>query len=198
MPKFSTQEKERINEDILNKGKELFSTLGLKKTSIDDIVQACGIGKGTFYSFFNSKEELFFAIAEREERFKEELLEKMLQAKSTPKESFKKFLYECFKYVENNPFLKRLNDKQELELLFRKLPKEAIDAHFNNDAKASMLFIEKWQKEGKMIDEDPEVITGILRALFMFLYFKEEVGAHVYERVVEKYLDFIVDGLFIE
>lgn len=198
MPRFSEQEKERVYNDIMTKGKELFSIYGLKKTSIDDIVQACGIGKGTFYSFFNSKEELFFAILEKEEGFKDEFIKELMSSSKPPKESFKKFLIDCFNFVENNPFLKRLNDKQELELLFRKLPQETIEKHFNSDTKSSMAFIEKWQQEGIIKQEDPEVLVGILRSLFMFLYFKEEIGAHVYDRVIERHIDFIVDGIFAD
>jgi AcrR family transcriptional regulator len=198
MPKFSEQEKSIINEDIINKSKELFSSLGLKKTSIDDIVQACGIGKGTFYSFFSSKEELFFAIAEREESFRDNLLKEMLESPKPPKESFKDFLLQCFNFIDKNAFLKKLGDRRELELLFRKLPKETIEAHFTKDAEASMQFIIKWQDEGIMKNEDPLILVGVLRALFMFVYFKEEIGPpDLYGKVVEKYIDYIVDGMFL-
>lgn len=197
MPRFNEQEKARIEEDLLKKGKNLFSIYGLKKTSIDDIVQACGIGKGTFYRFFNSKEELFFAIAEREEAFRDELVKEMMKSSKPPKESFKEFLLECLKFIESNPFLRRLNDQQELEMLYRKLPKETVERHFKNDLQASLIFIDKWQEEGKIIKEDPEVFVGIFQVLFIIITLREEIGDSIYPRVIEKYIDFIVDGMFV-
>ncbi|HLO13158.1 MAG TPA: TetR/AcrR family transcriptional regulator, partial [Pseudoneobacillus sp.] len=67
MPKFSENELRIVQQSIYEKGKQLFIELGLKKTSIDDIVQACDIGKGSFYKFYTSKEELFFEIMKKEE-----------------------------------------------------------------------------------------------------------------------------------
>lgn len=195
MPRFTIDERESIKEDIINKGKELFTIYGLKKTSIDDIVKSCVIAKGTFYSFFKSKEELYFEILEREESFREELILKMLQSNKSPKESFKEFLKECLIYVENNEFLKSLNERKELDLLLRKLPKEKIEEHFYKDKTSGLAFIEKWQKEGILIEENPEVIIGILRSLFILVYSKEEIGEHIYSPVIDRLIDIIAEGI---
>ena len=39
-------------------------TLGMKKTSVDQLTKAVGIAKGSFYKFYESKEMLFFAVLE--------------------------------------------------------------------------------------------------------------------------------------
>ncbi|MBU5484057.1 TetR/AcrR family transcriptional regulator [Clostridium sp. MSJ-11] len=197
MARFTLEEREKIKEDIITKGKQLFTVYGLKKTSIDDIVQSCDIGKGTFYRFFKSKEELYFEILEREEEFREELIKKMLQSNKSSKESFRAFLKECLKYVENNEFLKQLNERQEMDLLLRKLPKERVEEHFYKDKESGLLFIEKWQNEGKLIKENPEVIVGILRSLFILVYSKEEIGENIYPFVIDRLIDIIVDGMCI-
>jgi len=54
MAKFTENEKEQIRQCLLTKGKELFIQYCLDKTSIDDLVQACGIAKCSFYKFFSS------------------------------------------------------------------------------------------------------------------------------------------------
>ncbi len=43
---------------------ELFKRISFEKTSVADITQACGIGKGTFYLYFKSKDEIFTSILE--------------------------------------------------------------------------------------------------------------------------------------
>jgi AcrR family transcriptional regulator len=50
---------------ILAAATETFARFGFKKTSIDDIARRAGIGKGTVYLHFESKEELFGAVIRR-------------------------------------------------------------------------------------------------------------------------------------
>lgn len=50
---------------IIDKALELFSTHQYENTKISDITQALNMGNGTFYRYFNSKEELFFDCLER-------------------------------------------------------------------------------------------------------------------------------------
>ncbi len=52
-------------EDILNAATEIFARFGFKKASIDDIARRAGIGKGTVYLHFESKEELFGEVNRR-------------------------------------------------------------------------------------------------------------------------------------
>jgi AcrR family transcriptional regulator len=62
--KVSKEYNERRNE-ILDVSGGLFSTKGYSKCTINDILDAVGIAKGTFYYYFKSKEEVLDAIIER-------------------------------------------------------------------------------------------------------------------------------------
>ncbi len=55
---------ERRNE-ILDAAEELFASKGYAKTTVNDILSAINIAKGTFYHYFTSKEEVIDAIVER-------------------------------------------------------------------------------------------------------------------------------------
>ncbi|MBH5318373.1 TetR/AcrR family transcriptional regulator [Paenibacillus sp. GSMTC-2017] len=55
---------ERKNE-ILDVAEGLFGSKGYSKTTINDILQVVGIAKGTFYYYFQSKEEVMDAIVMR-------------------------------------------------------------------------------------------------------------------------------------
>jgi len=65
----------------MNKGQirdtamELFSKISFAKTSVADIAKACGLGKGTIYLHFQSKDEIFFSIIEERIRKEEALSE---------------------------------------------------------------------------------------------------------------------------
>lgn len=62
--RISKKPDERKNE-ILDAAEMLFGTKGYSKTTINDILQRVGIAKGTFYYYFQSKEEVMDAIVMR-------------------------------------------------------------------------------------------------------------------------------------
>lgn len=49
---------------IVESAAEVFARSGYATTRVADIAAAAGIGKGTVYEYFSSKEELFFAVFE--------------------------------------------------------------------------------------------------------------------------------------
>lgn len=52
------ENKQQKQERLLNTAFQLFTTKGLTKTSISDIVNNAGVGKGTFYLYFKDKYDL--------------------------------------------------------------------------------------------------------------------------------------------
>ncbi|BCW90311.1 hypothetical protein sos41_34790 [Alphaproteobacteria bacterium SO-S41] len=50
---------------ILDAAQALFWRYGVRRTSIDDVAAEAGVAKGTVYLYFDSKETLFFEVAER-------------------------------------------------------------------------------------------------------------------------------------
>jgi len=57
MPKVV--DKETKKGEILEAAMKIFSTKGVAKTRMTDIAELAGIGKGTIYEYFRSKEEIF-------------------------------------------------------------------------------------------------------------------------------------------
>ncbi len=55
---------EERKEQILSSAKKLFSHHGFYDTQISDIIQEAGIARGTFYQYFNSKEDIFRQLLE--------------------------------------------------------------------------------------------------------------------------------------
>jgi AcrR family transcriptional regulator len=49
---------------IRDEAHALFSKISFAKTSVADIAKACGLGKGTIYLYFKSKDEIVLAIIE--------------------------------------------------------------------------------------------------------------------------------------
>lgn len=69
MPKISQEKKKQRQTVILRTALNLFSQKGYYLTSIDDITKEAGISKGLIYTYFKSKEEIFFELAENWHEF---------------------------------------------------------------------------------------------------------------------------------
>jgi TetR/AcrR family transcriptional repressor of nem operon len=80
-------------EQILDAASRLVHIRGFNNTSVDEILRESSVGKGNFYYYFKSKDELGFAILERGlERISTELIEKSFDPKKDPWKQILDFL----------------------------------------------------------------------------------------------------------
>ncbi|WP_174880578.1 TetR/AcrR family transcriptional regulator [Metabacillus niabensis] len=194
MPKFTDKEKEQIRKLLLLKGKDLFSQLGLAKTSIDDIVQATGIAKGSFYKFYDSKEALYFDILRNEEAVRGAALKELSRDDLPPKELLSSFFKKSFQLVDENPFLQRVFQGEDLERLMRKLPNE-MDEFSKAHMKKGKDTIDTLINRGIISKENPEIIVGIIQATLMMRLHKEEFEDEVFPLIMNKMFEYIAEGL---
>ena len=69
---------EEARLQIIETARSIFSHFGFKKTTMEEIAQATRKGKSSIYYYFNSKEEIFKAVVEKEaEEIKVELHKKI-------------------------------------------------------------------------------------------------------------------------
>jgi Transcriptional regulator len=101
---FTSEEREIIRNKIIDRGKECFARYGIKKTSIEDLTRDLGIAKSSFYSFFNSKEDLFLQIyTEEREALKDNLLENsFLKYRKEPDKAIKAYLHYVLDIANNH------------------------------------------------------------------------------------------------
>jgi TetR/AcrR family transcriptional repressor of nem operon len=80
-------------EQILDAASKLIHVRGFKNTSVDDILKETGVGKGNFYYYFKSKDELGYAILDRKfSQITTELIEKSFVSEKDPWEQIGDFL----------------------------------------------------------------------------------------------------------
>ena len=118
--------KEEKKELILKVATDLFRKFGLHKTTVDEIAEKAGIGKGTIYHYYDSKEEIFQDVLEQEvNKLKSEMSE-LLDKEQSPAMKLKKYFltrmaivgklaktYTTFKdeYIEYYSFIERIRKK---------------------------------------------------------------------------------------
>lgn len=125
MPKIVTEhEKQMVREAMYTKGIELIRKKGIKRVTVEDITIATNIGKGTFYSYYHSKEELLYAIIKQNESRMFERVESVLSEKINVKEKIVKAFKEIYLAADSIVLYVSPSD---IEYLLRKLPDEVAD-----------------------------------------------------------------------
>ncbi|MCR8645684.1 TetR/AcrR family transcriptional regulator [Paenibacillus sp. N1-5-1-14] len=194
MARITPEQRKQIHEKLLVKGKDLFTQYGFFKTSIDDIIQACGIAKGTFYSYYSSKEELFYSVLRKEEEVKNLVISRIMCESLPPKELLIRFFETSFKTIEENPFLLSLYQRGEYERIVQRLPKELLDQHAKEDLDGSLEFVKFLQEQG-VTENDPEVLIGLFRSTLLLPLHRQEIGEPAFSKMLKKMIECLSEGL---
>ena len=142
MPKFSNSEKEHIRQNLLTQGEKLFVTHGIKKVTIDDLVNSVDIAKASFYKFYENKEYLYMDIVQdcQQRIFTE--LEALLDNNTnlTNRERVKQVFVVMTQSLAQFPILSQI-DASTVEIISRKVSKErTMDYYKSNFDAAQSLY----------------------------------------------------------
>lgn len=122
MPKvFTEQDRDIIRAKLLEAGLTRLEYKGYGSISIDEVAAEVGIAKGTFYSFFSSKELYFYEIMQFIKERNRREMQDVLQDSQSP-EAVTSYL--CRKYTQ----IKTVYDyftPEEMKRIVRTIPEEA-------------------------------------------------------------------------
>lgn len=91
-------------QQLLDRTIELFRAKGYSATSIDEIVKACGITKGSLYHHFRSKEDLALAAMDQVHAyFNEHIFQLILGVESPGEKELKAFNHEVEAFFLSHP-----------------------------------------------------------------------------------------------
>ena len=166
MPKcYSDQEREYIRKRLKEEAAACMGQYGIRRTTVDEIVKRVNIPKGTFYLFYKSKELLLFdVIQEQHELVNQKLYQAVsdLAGSEISAEKITDIVFKFFKMTENMLVLKQL-DASEVELLVRKLPREVVEEHLqdNTDTIEKLFSLRPVKKE-----VDIKTISAAFHAIY--------------------------------
>jgi AcrR family transcriptional regulator len=198
MPKaWSEREKELIKQTLLSEGKTLFEKYGLQKTTVDEIVNAAQISKGSFYIFYKSKEELYFDVLDStEHELREKIFENAFKPEINRQDSFKSFLNQMVEVLTSMPLYEQINSAN-YELLLRKLPEETLKKHMDRDQENVAKYFVDWMDQGWMRKVDLDALNGLLLTFIQFVIHREEFGEN-FEATKELWIDAISSYLITD
>lgn len=179
MPRAHTpQERARIRERLLQAGRDGFTRVGLAKATIAELARDAGIGKGGFYQFFESKEELFLAVQEQEELAFKATLQRELDRAGSGRAAVRTLLLVTATRLDDHPFLRRLLDPETLSALTLRVPPERLAAHRQADRAYFMELLREWKRRGWLRPQvDLGVAFDVLTAIFVITLQRELMGA---------------------
>lgn len=191
MPKrYSVEEREYIQKRLKEEAAKCLAQYGVRRTTVDEIVKRAKIPKGTFYLFYRSKELLLFDVILEQHALIEQKVYQSLSAidpETLSADSLTDILVEFYKISAEMPVLKLL-DSDEIELLARGLPPEALTEHFgHDDTMIEQLFAVLPIKPGA----DPKAFSTAFRSLYFSSLHKGEMG----EEKQEEALRILIYGL---
>ncbi len=114
MPSASaTAKKEAKLEHILEAAGKLFAYTDFQSVLMDDIASEAGVGKGTLYNFFSSKEELYFSIIRTRMEHLLSLLEQAYDNRNDALQNLRSFIIHLHKFMSKHPYFYLIWKKEE-------------------------------------------------------------------------------------
>ena len=178
---FTEEQNETICRDLIREARCCGVTVGMRKTSVEQLTEAVGISKGSFYKFFDSKELLFFAVLEDIHTECFAAAQKSLQENAAidpASRTAAAILAACRWLSETKAFVFIENDA---EFLLHRLPEEVKTAHYHDDETHIRLLLEKYGLGPK---RGISLAAATVRGLILTVSHKEQIG-ELYPQVLE-------------
>ena len=185
---FTTEEKEVIRKKLHKVAKECLQRYGVKKTTVDQMAAMVDISKGSFYNFYSSKEMLFFAVLEEYQiDVMNRLTEQLDMEAKIDTSRLVELLYDFYQGFRYS-FMYTIFKNNEMELLIRKLPKEAITNHHLIDDRMVKKIVSRINiRENVSV----EIVSALFRTIAMTILHIEEIGEEQFDIA----LKFVIQGI---
>ena len=178
---FTEEQNETIRRDLIREARCCGVTVGMRKTSVEQLTEAVGISKGSFYKFFDSKELLFFAVLEDIHTECFAAAQKSLQENAAidpASRTAAAILAACRWLSETKAFVFIENDA---EFLLHRLPEEVKTAHYHDDETHIRQLLEKYDLAPS---RGISLAAATVRGLILTVSHKEQIG-ELYPQVLE-------------
>jgi len=192
MPRFSVTEKENIQQRLLIEGERLFAAYGIKKVTIDDLVEAVNIAKATFYTFYESKEYLYMDIVQGIQKKIIDELDTLLDHNNdlSAKERVRLVFAAMTQLMTQYPILSQI-DSSTIGLISRKVSQERLAVYLqqNFDAAQSL------SNHGVTFSCDIKTASYTFQTLYHSWIYLQDNGADDPEAVITILLNGVIDQI---
>ena len=178
---FTDYETEQLHKALLKETRRCAVTLGMKKTSVDQLTKAVGIAKGSFYKFYESKEMLFFAVLEGIHSELYGVADRALSENAglpAAERAAKAVLAVCKRLSDTGDMVFIENDAK---LLLQRLPEDVKNVHYHDGETHIRQLMENHDLMPKC---GVSLAAATVRGLILTVSHKEQIG-ELYQQVLE-------------
>ncbi len=187
-----------IRKEIFNCGKAIFQSQGFKGSNISEITKMAGIGIGTFYSYYSSKEQLFLDVYLSENKMVKKKIVESLDLNKEPIALVKEFMTQSFDAMRSNMILKEWYNRD----VFRRLEKYFAENEHRDEESIRSFFVKllkQWKQEGRIrSDIDDDLLAALFDSLAYIDSHKEDIGIQYFPELIQYHVEFIMKGLTSE
>ena len=189
---FTSEEKEVIRKKLHKVAKECLQRYGVKKTTVDQMAAMVDISKGSFYNFYPSKEMLFFTVLEEYQiDVMNRLTEQLGMETKIDTNRLVQLLYDFYQDFRYS-FMYTIFKNHEMELLIRKLPKEAITNHHLIDDRMVKKIVSRINiRENVSV----EIVSALFRTIAMTILHIEEIGEEQFDTTLKLVIQGVVEQI---
>jgi AcrR family transcriptional regulator len=192
MTRRLTQRGAERRRQLMDYAAQRFAEHGYHPTSVAEIVQGLGVGKGVFYWYFSSKEELMLEILKDAQHDLRVVQQQAIADEPDPVRRIELGIRSSLAWSERNRDLQRLVQQAATEKRFAPSLRRGQEVAVDDAAK----HIKEAMAEGRIADADPvavaHAVIGVTTHLArVYLYEKGQPADEVSDLVVT----FCLDGL---
>ncbi|MDK2866537.1 MAG: hypothetical protein PWP51_1726 [Clostridiales bacterium] len=186
---FEEAEKEKLRGALVEAGIRFFSEMPYERVKIEAVAKAVGIGKGTFYRFFDTKEALFVACTMAYEAHMQSRILKELADIEDGALRLRKCLSDMLMIIREEAFIRQLIAAKGIDILSNTRTEDEQSAMFEVDR----VFLRAIIGEEVKLRVSPEIAVELLRSLFYLAVLNP-----VIEIDVARYYDHLIHAVLVE
>jgi len=195
----SNADRENMEDRIIDGWDRLLARYGYRKLTMDDLASEVGIGKGTIYLYFRSKEDLVYSHIDRVVRHLIERLKRVLRSTLSPDDKLREMiaLRVIFRFDAVQGFPESLS---EMFRDFRAGVLERREHYFREEAKVFAAALRQGQRAGVFRNTDhvntASAILAATNSLLPFHLSARELGKRQdIEKTATLITDLLLNGL---
>lgn len=184
-----------IEKRLLEAAIKLFTNNGYKKTKVSQITSEANVGTGTFYNYFDSKDDIFLEIYLMKH---DDMKKEMTQLISEDKEAIKiieDILRTFLNRMKEDPILRMFLNKETHHKYRHGYDSKRKKGKFEYAYELFFPYFKKWQESGEINSEiDLRILLASFDSVFYVELYKEDIGEEYFPEVI----DFLIESILLK
>ncbi|WP_154719673.1 TetR/AcrR family transcriptional regulator [Ciceribacter naphthalenivorans] len=179
---------------ILDGAKQVFMKMGFDAASMNDVTREAGVSKGTIYVYFQSKEDLFAALIEREKGLFTEALRDILADSHDIEEGLRRFAHAFVRQIIETDMIPAMRTLLGVVDRMPGLCRRFLSNAPSNARSVLEAFIRQQVDKGVLKTEDPDLAARQFIDLATGTFFKQRLFGEMIETPTREDRDRVIDS----